>query len=170
MQKMLASGDSYFGMEAMREREPLMYQQMVGRFEKPTEGEEGDVPGTDCTLSNIILNHIDLDRRRDLERAQRAEEEEEVEFDEDEDEGEEGQEEDSKPSQEESPPDEATLEQYREDFAKSVRESFLDGRDKDFDYSAVDCDSDNDDLETLDRDQEERYFDGEDDQELVGGD
>ena len=53
-----------------RARNPALYHEMVGRH--LTEAEEvggvgGDASGsqqadTDCTLSSIILNHVDLDR------------------------------------------------------------------------------------------------------------
>ena len=54
-----------------RARNPALYHEMVGRH--LTEAEEiggggGDGSGsqqqadTDCTLSSIILNHVDLDR------------------------------------------------------------------------------------------------------------
>ena len=47
-----------------RARNPALYHEMVGRH--LTEAEEGgggsQQPDTDCTLSSIILNHVDLDR------------------------------------------------------------------------------------------------------------
>ena len=58
--------------ENFRARNPALYHEMVGRH--LTEAEEvGGVGGdggsgsqqqadTDCTLSSIILNHVDLDR------------------------------------------------------------------------------------------------------------
>ena len=46
------------------------------------------------------------------------------------------------------------------EFARVMKESFVDGRDGDFfDYAEVDGDSDLDDLDEEDRDAEERYFD-----------
>ena len=46
------------------------------------------------------------------------------------------------------------------EFARAMKESFVDGRDGDFfDYAEVDGDSDLDDLDEEDRDAEERYFD-----------
>ncbi len=45
------------------------------------------------------------------------------------------------------------------DFRRVMKERFIDGKEKHFDYSKVDDDSDLDDLETMGRDAEERYFD-----------
>lgn len=43
-----------------------------------------------------------------------------------------------------------------------MKERFLAGKDKKFDYSSVDHNTEYDDLEVLERDEEEKYFDSED--------
>lgn len=55
-----------------------------------------------------------------------------------------------------------------DEFYAAMYESFLQGRDVDFDYAAVDDNADYDDLEQLNRDQEDRYFDAEDDDDDEG--
>merc|ERR1719507_183139 len=90
--------DSYFSVGAMRARNPALYHEMVGRH--LTEAEEvagGDSGGkqqadTDCTLSSIILNHVDLDRRRKARAEQERECEDCEEFEDDDDNGEQQQE------------------------------------------------------------------------------
>jgi hypothetical protein len=52
--------------------------------------------------------------------------------------------------------------EMREEFATVMHQSFLDGCDVDFDYGQVDGDASLDDLDILDRDEEERYFDTDD--------
>ncbi|KXS17703.1 hypothetical protein M427DRAFT_68222 [Gonapodya prolifera JEL478] len=54
----------------------------------------------------------------------------------------------------------------RKDLVRVMEERFLGGRDSDFDYAAVDTDSDLDDLTLLERDVQERYFDEDEDEDL----
>lgn len=51
----------------------------------------------------------------------------------------------------------------RNEFFDTMQANFLAGKDADFDYSTVDDNSDYDDVEQLNRDEEERYFDADDD-------
>lgn len=48
------------------------------------------------------------------------------------------------------------------EFTRIMKERFLAGEDKKFDYSSVDHNTEYDDLEVLERDEEEKYFDSED--------
>ncbi|ESN92746.1 hypothetical protein HELRODRAFT_189599 [Helobdella robusta] len=50
----------------------------------------------------------------------------------------------------------------RNEFVSSMKQHFLDGKD-DFDYSSIDNDPDLDNIEMLDKDMEEQYFDDDDD-------
>jgi hypothetical protein len=140
--------EGYFGLEAMKERKPALFHQMVGKHCKKEAGGDTEEPvdQTDCRLSSIILNHIDLDR--DRERKKECErDEEEFDEEEEEEESEKIEETDSKA-------------QLLSEFTRVMKESFLDGGDATFfDYAKVDEDSDLDDLEAMDRDEEERYFD-----------
>ena len=147
--RMEAASDAYVGEEAMRDRDPLAYEQMVGRFMTEEEKRERDAALTDstnCSLTNIILEHVDLNRRRDRLKEQEAGEKVE-ENDSEEEESEEGGETDSK-------------EGLRAEFLDHMLQSFLGGKDSDhFDYSKVDEDEDLDDCEESERDREEKYFD-----------
>lgn len=124
----------------------MLYEQLVGR-------DSGDsapaVDRSNCSLTNIILEHIDLDRERQLKRQQR----EQILVEEHDEPIEEDEEEEDTMSQEEP--------QRLAEFAKLMHQSFLDGRD-DFDYSVVDQNSDLDDLEIQEMDDQERYFDQDD--------
>ncbi|KAG9343036.1 hypothetical protein JZ751_015254 [Albula glossodonta] len=53
----------------------------------------------------------------------------------------------------------------REEFVSQMHQRFLDGKDKDFNYSEVDENPDYDNLDIVSRDAEERYFDDDDDEE-----
>lgn len=61
----------------------------------------------------------------------------------------------------------AEREMLRQEFMGIMYENFLEGKDKDFDYSAVDNNSDLDDLEQIGQDKEDKYFDDDDDEHYV---
>ncbi|XP_050461935.1 coiled-coil domain-containing protein 97 [Cataglyphis hispanica] len=50
---------------------------------------------------------------------------------------------------------------FRQEFVTNMYESFLDGKDKDFDYSTVDDNEAYDNVELRNQDEEEKYFDSE---------
>ena len=159
LQRMLTENDSHWSEEAMRERAPLEYQQLVGRFLTQQEREEAARPDmSNCSLSKIILDHMDLDRERE-ERKRQQEEEEEVEVDSDSDEEEAGTEEEGLGRLE------GGREFLKEQFVKQRYQSFLAGQDPGVDYRAIDTDDTLDDLEAQQRDAEERYFDDSDNDE-----
>ena len=51
----------------------------------------------------------------------------------------------------------------RDEFTRLMHQSFLDGRDTEFDYSTVDNDESYDDLDAMERDRQDKYFDDDDD-------
>lgn len=53
----------------------------------------------------------------------------------------------------------------REEFIGQMHQRFLDGKDKDINYSEVDENPDYDNLDIVSRDEEDKYFDDEDDDE-----
>nr|XP_018903696.1 PREDICTED: coiled-coil domain-containing protein 97 [Bemisia tabaci] len=48
-----------------------------------------------------------------------------------------------------------------DEFRNNMFENFLQGKDSDFDYSKVDCNPELDDIETMNQDAEDKYFDSE---------
>jgi len=160
MQKMLGNNDDHFSEAAMKARNPLLHEQLVGRFLTEEEREEEIRPDmTNCSLSTIILDHMDLNTERDTKKRLKDEEEEE-EFDtDDEESGEDVDEEEGIGRQE------GGREFLKQQFVKAAYKNFLDGKDDGVDYRKIDTDDTLDDLEVEQRDLEERYFDDSDNDE-----
>ncbi|XP_069500503.1 coiled-coil domain-containing protein 97 isoform X2 [Ambystoma mexicanum] len=157
LQELIKGGD-YFSDEQMRLRDPLMYEHYVGQY--LTEEEimfinSKEMAEATC-LSKVILNSFDeqslqrrLHRQQEQEDACMEEEEEEDE------------EELTRAEEEDWVPDGDEKAMLREEFVSRMHQCFLDGKDRDFDYSEVDDNPDFDNLEIVTRDEEERYFDDE---------
>ncbi|XP_054462804.1 coiled-coil domain-containing protein 97 [Anoplopoma fimbria] len=160
----------YFSEEQMRIREPLLYEQYIGQYltdeevlERSQEAMQDDAhggPGAPAGgsggLAHLLLNSyqerlIQSRLQEEQEREDGAREEE----DEDEDDGYSVQQKQWEPSSEEK----ALL---REEFISQMHQRFLDGKDKDFNYSEVDENPDYDNLDIVSRDAEEKYFDEDD--------
>lgn len=163
----------YFSEEQMRMREPLLYEQYIGQYltdeevlERSQEamldgaqGGPGAPGGSTGGLAHLLLNSyqerlIQNRLQEEQEREDGAQEEEE-----DEEDGDNGvQEKAWEPTSEEK----ALL---REEFISQMHQRFLDGKDKDFNYSEVDENPDYDNLDIVSRDAEEKYFDEDDEEE-----
>jgi len=155
LQKMIHENDEHFTEAAMKARNPLLHEQMVGRFMTGEEKEEQARPDmSNCSLTNIILEHMDLNKERD-EKKRLKEAEEEEEFDTDE-------EDESDEEEEGLGKQEGGREFLKQQFVKAAYQSFLDGRDSDIDYKIIDTDTTLDDLDAEQRDVEDRYFDDSD--------
>ncbi|XP_029475653.1 coiled-coil domain-containing protein 97 isoform X4 [Rhinatrema bivittatum] len=76
------------------------------------------------------------------------------------------QEEDMQPELEDWVPDSEEKALLREELVTQMHQRFLDGRDRDFDYSEVDDNPDLDNLDIVTRDEEESYFDEEEPEEV----
>ena len=154
LRNMLENHDEYFSQEAMKARNPLLHEQMVGRFLTQEEREEEERPDmTNCSLSKIILDHMDLNKERD-DRKRMKEVEEEEEFDTDD--------EDDESEDEGLGRQDGGKEFLKQQFVKTVYQSFLQGKDDGFDYRKIDNDETLDDLDAEQRDAEERYFEDSD--------
>ncbi|XP_029944658.1 coiled-coil domain-containing protein 97 [Salarias fasciatus] len=172
----LQKGGEYFSEEQMRMREPLLYEQYIGQYltdeevlersqEAMSDGvqsEPGAPGGGTGGLAHLLLNSyqerlIQNRLQEQQEREEGAEEEEEEEEEED-DVGGGGQPKDWEPTAEEK----ALL---REEFISQMHHRFLDGKDKDFNYSEVDENPDYDNLDIVSRDAEDKYFDEDDEEE-----
>ena len=159
MQKMLNANDEHFSEAAMKERNPLLHEQLVGRFMTEEEKEEREKPDmSNCSLTNIILEHMDLNKERD-EKKRMKEVEEEEEFDTDDEDESEDEAEEGLGRQE------GGREFLKQQFVKAAYQSFLEGKDEGVDYKRIDTDDTLDDLDAEQRDAEERYFDDSDNDE-----
>merc|ERR1712096_326641 len=161
MQKMLNGNDDHFSETAMKARNPLLHEQLVGRFMTEEEKEEKERPDmSNCSLTNIILEHMDLNKERDdKKRLKEEEDEDEEEFDTDEDESDDVEEEEGLGRQE------GGREFLKQQFVKAAYQSFLEGKDDEVDYRKIDNDGTLDDLDVEQRDAEEKYFDDSDNDE-----
>ncbi|KAK7103141.1 hypothetical protein V1264_018101 [Littorina saxatilis] len=178
--KELESGGEYFGEEAMKQREPLLYEQMVGQFLTDEEKERqatAAIDRSDLRFSTILFVHMDDTQRTELYRRQKEREECQEEEEEEEDSEEDDDDDDDQPKQrkrtemdEDGSEAEDTSEisggratdiwrqQLHEEFTAIMREQFLSGKDVQFDYSKVDDNPDYDSLATMGQDEEYQYF------------
>ncbi|CAN9505865.1 unnamed protein product [Ophioblennius macclurei] len=163
----------YFSEEQMRMREPLLYEQYIGQYltdeevfersqEAMSEGaqsEPGAPGGGTGGLAHLLLNSYQerLIQNRLQEEQEREEGAQEEEEEEDDDDG------GGQPKDQEPTPEEKAL--LREEFISQMHQRFLDGKDKDFNYSEVDENPDYDNLDIVSRDAEDKYFDEDDDEE-----
>ncbi|XP_029294389.1 coiled-coil domain-containing protein 97 [Cottoperca gobio] len=160
----------YFSDEQMRVREPLLYEQYIGQYltdeevlERSQEamlddaqGGPGAPAGGTGGLAQLLLNSyqerlIQNRLQEEQEREEGAREEEE-----DEDDDNTVQQRDRQPT-----PEEKAL--LREEFIGQMHQRFLDGKDKDINYSEVDENPEYDNLDIVSRDEEDKYFDEDDD-------
>jgi len=150
LQRMLAASDPHFSEAAMRERNPLLYQQLVGKFMTAEEKAADEaVDMTNCSLSKIILEHMDINKERD-DRKREEKEEQEEEFDTDE----EVEEDDKSVARLEG-----GKEFLKQEFVNAAYQSFLAGKDSGLDYSQIDADATLDDLDAEEQEEQEKYFD-----------
>uniref|UniRef100_A0A3B5MK76 CCD97-like C-terminal domain-containing protein n=1 Tax=Xiphophorus couchianus TaxID=32473 RepID=A0A3B5MK76_9TELE len=154
----LQKDGEYFSEEQMRMREPLLYEQYIGQFLTDEEVTPSTNPhktcGGSCGLANLLLNSYQ--ERLIQNRLQEEQDREDGAQEEDEDDD--GKELAWQPTAEEK----ALL---REEFISRMHQRFLDGKDKDFNYSEVDDNPDYDNLDIVSRDAEDKYFDEDDEEE-----
>ncbi|XP_030646551.1 coiled-coil domain-containing protein 97 [Chanos chanos] len=151
----------YFSEEQMRFREPLLYEQYIGQYLSEEEilqrSQEAMQKGTGG-LADLL---IDSYQERVLQ-SRLQEEQDREEGAEEESEDEDGNGESREPAWEPTPEEKAML---REEFVSQMHQRFLDGKDKDFNYSEVDENPDYDNLDIVSHDAEERYFDEDEEEE-----
>jgi len=160
MQKLIQSGE-YFAETEMRRRNPMLYEQMVGRFLTDEEKQKVDsFDMADCRFSTILLDHLVKCQEKDLKIAQEEDEDGMVEEQDEDEEAEDGMEGESEVEAE----DKSVLKQ---EFTNIMYESFLSGTDKDFDYRSVDSCSEYDPMSIISQDKEDAYFDDEDEHDYT---
>ncbi|XP_075941355.1 coiled-coil domain-containing protein 97 [Anarhichas minor] len=161
----------YFSEEQMRIREPLLYEQYIGQYltdeevlERSQEAMQDDAPGGPGAPAGGTggLAHLLLSSYQERLIQNRLQEEQEREDgareEDDEDDGYTVQQKQWQPT-----PEEKAL--FREEFISQMHQRFLDGKDKDFNYSEVDENPDYDNLDIVSRDAEDKYFDEDDEEE-----
>uniref|UniRef100_A0A668RJV4 CCD97-like C-terminal domain-containing protein n=2 Tax=Oreochromis aureus TaxID=47969 RepID=A0A668RJV4_OREAU len=159
----LQKDGQYFSEEQMRMREPLLYEQYIGQYLTDEEvspvylvfymGEPGQGTGG---LANLLLNSYQ--ERLIQNRLQEEQEKEDGALEEEEEDDDYDQQKEWEPT-----PEEKAL--LREEFISQMHQRFLDGKDKDFNYRSVDENPDYDNLDIVNRDAEDKYFDDDDDEE-----
>ncbi|XP_077411677.1 coiled-coil domain-containing protein 97 [Vanacampus margaritifer] len=160
----------YFSEEQMRTREPLLYEQYIGQYltdeeviERSQEAMLGGAQQGPAQSEGITggLTHLLLNSYQESliqSRLQEEQDREECAQEEEEDEEDTVQEKTWEPNYEEK-----VL--LREEFISQMHQRFLDGKDTDFNYSEVDENPDYDNLDIVDRDAEEKYFDEDEDED-----
>ncbi|XP_047663843.1 coiled-coil domain-containing protein 97 isoform X2 [Tachysurus fulvidraco] len=146
----------YFSEEQMRFREPLLYEQYIGQYlseEEILQRSEEAMQKSNMGLSDLLINSYhekELQKRLQEEQSREncAEQEEE--------------EDDDEPTQAQWEPTAEEKALLRDEFLSQMHQSFIEGKDKDFNYSEVDENPDYDNMDILSRDAEEKYFDEDD--------
>lgn len=179
LQKLVDTSD-YFTEEEMQRRNPILFDQLIGKFQTKEEKElfmkrSYDTAASSKTpLTDLLMAHLNRNeqgesfRRLDQEKQTADEEEADAEYFEADDEDEEMDEPRSRrdiardENDECEEIEEEEKELYKEEFYTTMYQNFLDGKDVDFDYSGVDNNEEYDIGENLELDEEEKYFDGED--------
>lgn len=168
--KELVGSSSYFSEEEMRNRNPLLYEHYIGQYlsEEERQRLDNDI-SSDMTLSGMILKKMELDRRSELlSRQQELEAGQIVESDssdlsESEDDEDEREPEENLGMKLSTDPVTAGREKemLKEEFLKAMQLRFLNGEERDFDYSKVDLNEKYDSIDARQRDEEDDYFDTE---------
>uniref|UniRef100_S4RFL3 Coiled-coil domain containing 97 n=1 Tax=Petromyzon marinus TaxID=7757 RepID=S4RFL3_PETMA len=183
----LVNAGEYFSEECMRARDPLLYEQCIGRFlsEEEVLARRSIATGTPESLADVLIDvHQEVELRRRLQQQQDAEDDMEEEEEDSDDEND--------MDQREARPNQAGFVSLgckmsrrwqcstclltvmnsnkdwyiiyerallKEEFVSRMYRRFLDGHDQDFDYSSVDDNADYDNLDIVEQDEEDRYFD-----------
>ncbi|XP_028146324.1 coiled-coil domain-containing protein 97 [Diabrotica virgifera virgifera] len=173
---------SYFSELEMMKRNPLLYNQLIGQYLSAAEKKERDKyeMNSETSFVKILMEGIDRDNAEAVRQHEEEIENNQMEEEDDSDE-EESDISASRPSTSHWGEFEGskntfktpnitqkstfiTLEErklLKDEFVTTMYESFLDGKDEDFNYDKVDNDTSYDDMHEIDNDEEEKYFDSE---------
>lgn len=190
--KELINGKSYFSEVEMMKRNPLLYDQLVGQYLSEAERRQRDKFDVDnITLVKILMEGIEREQSENTRLLQKSAEDDAMEETEDEESEDDlkmtSQFEDAQPSTSSAwgeipttsielpkriPPRPTTYitaterDLLKEEFLTTMYQSFLDGKDEEFDYSSVDNNDKYDNIDVISKDEEEKYFDSEDPEEV----
>lgn len=186
--KSLIEEDSYFTETEMMKRNPLLYEQLVGQYlslkEKRIRDHKRETP---LTFVNVLLDGIEKEQITAKRKKQEELEDSETdEIDSSSDDASDGMKPSSSKISEDKPiytlwgeMKEGTPKKIKkvkcnqnyisaqerqllkQEFITYMYQSFLDGKDDDFDYNNVDNNDEYDNIEILTNDEEEKYFDSE---------
>jgi len=163
--KRLVNDGKYFSMTEMKERNPLMFEQLVGQYMSEQEKEElTEIDKTDLRFTTILMEHIDRDYENN--RRHQQQELEDAMFEESEDDDDDSYEDSAqrgiRKANEISEKEKVIL---KDEFLSTMYQSFLDGHDAEFNYTSVDDNVDYDSVVTNQQDAEDSYFDAEEPKE-----
>ena len=166
LQRLIKRGE-YFDDESMKSREPLLYEQMIGKYEDTKNHTSAAITSeSGLHLTDFLMKHLENVNHEDrLKRLKCIENEQTEETDEDTDDDEPEREEE----EEEKEEDEELIagrEQMRDEFITIMHRKFLNGEDSNVDYNSIDYNDDYDNIEIESRDLEEKYFDDDDDDSI----
>jgi len=147
----------YFCEKEMRQRDPLLYEHYIGQYLSTDERAALDQQCADILLSDKILHKADVERREQLLQHQREQEEmvEEEESSDDDDDVQDSTDDTTMVTEKEK-------RIMHQEFLRVMQLRFLNGEEREFDYSQVDSNVEYDSIEQRCIDEEEKYFDSED--------
>jgi len=152
--KELTTKGEFFSDAAMKSRDPLLFQHLVGRHQTEEEAAAlvGAIDRGDLRFSSILDKHMDILQDNMVYDIQKTYEESQMEESDGDDESED----------EEDPTAISTAEKnmLRAELVNTMQQRFIDGHDIGaFDYSCVDNNAEYDSLEIREVDEQEKYFD-----------
>lgn len=173
LQKLLQDKNDHFSEQEMMRREPVLYEQLVGQYMTEQEKQMRD-RSENPTFLSALLKGIEMEHLRestttaanvDQEDDDSDREEEDVprqssslwgEFDD-------APQERAKPKRAPTKNvSDGERDELRKEFIETMYEKFMSGSDE-FNYEAVDNNAEYDDLEMVDQDEQDKYFDESDD-------
>ncbi|XP_053208183.1 coiled-coil domain-containing protein 97-like [Panonychus citri] len=187
LQSLIEEG-KYFNDNNMRERNPHLYEQMIGRYLSSKElssieDQDREESEIQRPLSTFLLRQMDKNRQEESRLEQRTEdgddqsndddgffkriqsynrkEDGQIQEEEEEEEEEDSDDETKETKQSQREEDEERKELLRKEFTNLMYESFLAGKDDKFDYGTVDSNSKYDPINLINRDAEDSWFDSE---------
>ncbi|CAF4595112.1 unnamed protein product [Rotaria socialis] len=177
MQQLIARG-SYFSDEAMKERSPLLYEQMIEKYNDkettPLIARTANGPLADFYMEHLESINYQERLEKEFEKEERLRHGGHIESDDDD-------ESDDNDGEEENAKNYTNTERdlYRQEFLaiqkgkddyilaifvidKQCIKKFLNGEDSNIDYTSIDNNENLDDIKIREHDEEEKYFDDED--------
>ena len=159
--KRLMDEGVYFCEKEMRQRDPLLYEHYIGQYLTADEHAALDQQCSDILLSAKILHKADVERRKELLQQQREQEEMVEEEESSEEESSEDDNDDVQDSTDNTSITEKEKRIMHQEFLRVMQLRFLNGEEREFDYSKVDNNVEYDSIEQRCIDEEEKYFDSE---------